>query len=352
MNISVVVPFFNEYESLPELYDWLKAVLRKNRLSYELIFVDDGSDDDSWELIEDLMKKEPYVKGIRFRRNYGKSAALQVAFEQARGDVVITMDADLQDSPDEIPELYRMIIEEDYDLVSGWKKKRFDPLGKTLPSKLFNRTARIVSGIKLHDFNCGLKAYKKEVVKNIEVYGEMHRYIPILARQAGFWKIGEKVVQHRARKYGVTKFGLERFIKGFLDLLSIHFITKFGKRPMHLFGTFGTLMFIGGGGVSVWLIAEKIYKITNHLEVREITEQPLFFIALLSIIIGIQFFLTGFLGELISRTGADRNKYNIDLISWSSKEQKKNEPAERNQQATSNRRRKNPQKKGPKTEEK
>ncbi len=308
MNISVVIPFFNEYESLPELYDWLKDVLVKNRLTYEIIFVDDGSNDDSWELVEDLIRKEKYVKGIKFRRNHGKSAALHVAFEQAKGDVIITMDADMQDSPDEIPGLYKMIVEDGYDLVSGWKKKRYDPIMKTLPSKFFNRTARMVSGIKLHDFNCGLKSYRNNVVKSIEVYGEMHRYIPILAKQAGFGKIGEKVVEHRARKYGVTKFGLDRFVKGFLDLLSIHFITKFGKRPMHLFGALGSFMFMLGLGISLYLGIDKLFFDT---EAKLLASRTEFFIALVSMIMGVQMFLTGFLGELVSRSGSDRNTYHV-----------------------------------------
>ena len=309
MNVSIVVPFYNEYESLPELYDWLKDVLIKNRLSYEIILVDDGSTDDSWELVEDLIRREKYVKGIKFRRNHGKSAALHVAFEQAKGDVVITMDADLQDSPDEIPGLYNKIINEGFDLVSGWKKKRYDPTMKTLPSKFFNRTARIVSGIKLHDFNCGLKAYRNNVIKSIEVYGEMHRYIPILAKRAGFIKIGEKVVSHQARKYGVTKFGIDRFIKGFLDLLSIHFITKFGKRPMHLFGFLGTVMFIIGLGIFLYLGIDKLFFDTQGKLLASRTE---FFVALVSMLMGVQMFMTGFLGELVSRSGSDRNKYHVE----------------------------------------
>jgi glycosyltransferase involved in cell wall biosynthesis len=325
MNVSIIIPFYNEYESLPELYDWIKKVLVSNNLTYEIIFVDDGSNDESWEIVDELIHHDKYITGIRFRRNYGKSAALQVAFEHAKGDVVITMDADLQDSPDEIPALVRMILQEKYDLVSGWKKKRYDPITKTLPSKLFNYTARVVSGIKLHDFNCGLKAYRNSVVKSIEVYGEMHRYIPILAKQAGFVRIGEKIVQHRARKYGVTKFGIDRFAKGFLDLLSIHFITKFGKRPMHLFGTLGTLMFLAGGAVSAWIIGDKIYKLTHQMPLREVTDQPLFYLALLAIIMGVQLFLTGFLGELVSRSSSDRNKYNIEKFAHSSGNKPRNE---------------------------
>ena len=312
MQLSVVVPLFNEYESLPELIAWIRRVVDPMNISYEVIMIDDGSNDSSWNVIESLGEKNPMIKGIKFRRNYGKSAALFCGFEASQGEVVITMDADLQDSPDEIPELMRMINEEGYDLVSGWKKKRYDPLGKTIPSKLFNRTARYVSGIKLHDFNCGLKAYRQEVVKNVEVYGEMHRYIPILAKQNGFYKITEKVVQHQERKYGTTKFGLERFIKGFLDLLSVSFISKFGKRPMHLFGGMGTLMFFIGFIAAFYLGMHKLYSVYQNIPAAKITESPYFYISLASMIIGAQMFLAGFLGELISRNGAERNSYKIE----------------------------------------
>ena len=275
MELSIIVPLLNEEESLPELTSWIQRVCNDAEINYEIIFVDDGSSDSSWTVIGDLQKNNPPIKGIKFRRNYGKSAALNKGFEACSGDVVITMDADLQDSPDEIPELYRMIKEEGFDLVSGWKKKRHDPLGKTLPSKFFNRTTRAISGIKIHDFNCGLKAYRKEVVKTIEVYGEMHRYIPLIAKWAGFNKIGEKVVEHRARKFGVTKFGMERIIKGYLDLLSITFISKFGKRPMHLFGTLGTLLFILGFGIAIYLSIAKYF-----FAVFKMTERPLFYLGI------------------------------------------------------------------------
>jgi len=311
MDISVVIPLYNEEESLPELHDWIKKVMENNNFSYEIIFMDDGSNDNSWQVIKKLSEKNPNVKGIKFRRNYGKSAALHIGFSEAKGNVVITMDADLQDSPDEIPYLYNMIIKDNYDLVSGWKKTRHDPISKTIPSKFFNFVTRKLTGIKLHDFNCGLKAYKKDVVKSIEVYGEMHRYIPVLAKQAGFKKIGEKIVSHQPRKYGVTKFGLERFINGFLDLLSVLFITKFGKKPMHFFGVWGTLMFLVGGIITIWIIVEKIYKLFYDLPIREVVDQPLFYIALILIVIGVQLFLAGFLGELISRSSSDRNKYLI-----------------------------------------
>lgn len=311
MQISLVIPLYNEEESLPELAAWIQRVCEENHLSYEILFVDDGSTDRSWQVIRELSVKNPCVKAIRFRRNYGKSGALYCGFEAAQGDVVITMDADLQDSPDEIPGLYKMITEEGYDLISGWKKKRYDPFMKTVPSKLFNWTARRVSKIKLHDFNCGLKAYRNDVIKSIEVYGEMHRYIPILAKRAGFRKIGEKVVIHQARKYGTSKFGLERFINGYLDLLSLTFIQRFGKRPMHFFGVWGSLMFIIGGGVAIYLLIEKVYKSLNNIPLRDVTDQPLFYLALLAIVLGVQLFLAGFLGELISRSGSDRNKYLI-----------------------------------------
>ena len=311
-NISVVIPLYNEEESLPELEAWIERVMTENHFTYEIIFVDDGSNDRSWEVIRSLKEKNSAVRAIRFQRNYGKSAGLYCGFEAAQGDVVITMDADLQDSPDEIPELYRMITEEGYDLVSGWKKRRYDPIGKTLPSKFFNATARLASGIKLHDFNCGLKAYRKKVVKSIEVYGEMHRFIPVLAKNAGFKKIGEKVVHHRARKYGVSKFGWERMIKGYLDLITVMFMTRFGKSPMYFFGGLGTLMFLIGGATAIYLIIEKLYKQANLLPIRAVTDQPLFFIAMGAAIIGVQLFLAGFIGELIGRNSSDRNRYLID----------------------------------------
>ncbi|MBS2213433.1 glycosyltransferase family 2 protein [Carboxylicivirga mesophila] len=311
MDLSIVVPLFNEEESIKELYNWIQRVVSPLNWSYEVIFVDDGSTDTSWQVIEGLRQESAHVKGIRFRRNYGKSAGLYCGFDAAQGDVVITMDADLQDSPEEIPELVRMVKEEGYDIVSGWKKKRYDPLGKTLPSKLFNRTVRMVSGIKLHDFNCGLKAYKLDVVKNIEVYGEMHRYIPLIAKQAGFSRIGEKVVQHQERKYGVSKFGIERTIKGFLDLLSVTFISKFGKRPMHLFGALGTLMFVVGFLSALWLGLSKLWYVYHNITARLVTDSPYFYIALASMIIGTQLFLAGFLAELVSRNGHERNNYQI-----------------------------------------
>lgn len=313
MNISVVIPLLNEEESLPELCKWIEQVMHDNNFSYEVVLIDDGSTDKSWQVIEELSSKNQHIRGIKFRRNYGKSAALNVAFEAALGDVIITMDADLQDSPDEIPELYKMIAVDGLDLVSGWKKKRYDPISKTIPTKLFNWATRKSSGINnLHDFNCGLKAYKKDVVKNIEVYGEMHRYIPVIAKWAGFTKIEEKVVQHRERKYGKTKFGLERFIRGFLDLLSITFVSKFGKRPMHFFGLWGTISFFFGGIVSVFLIAEKVYKSAYAIPTRDVTDKPLFYLALVAMIIGTQLFLAGFLGEMISRNSNDRNSYKIE----------------------------------------
>ncbi|PKQ64986.1 glycosyltransferase [Labilibaculum filiforme] len=312
MDISVVVPLYNEEESLPELLAWIDRVMQANSFSYEVVLVDDGSNDTSWKVIEDLKSKNASVRGIKFRRNYGKSAALFSGFEIVKGDVVITMDADLQDSPDEIPELYRMIKEEGFDLVSGWKQKRYDPISKTIPSKFFNRTARAMSGIKLHDFNCGLKAYKKKVVKSVEVYGEMHRYIPILAKEAGFVKITEKVVQHQERKYGVTKFGLSRFINGFLDLLSITFISKFGKKPMHFFGLLGTLMFLIGFFASAWIGAQKLYSMSLGEMAPRVTDSPYFYIALATMIIGTQLFLTGFVAELVSRSSSERNTYQIE----------------------------------------
>ena len=312
LDISVVVPLYNEQESLPELVAWIDRVAEQNKLSYEVIMVDDGSSDDSWQVVEQLKEQYPAIRGIRFARNYGKSAALYCGFAEAEGEVVFTMDADLQDSPDEIPPMRRMILEEGYDLVSGWKKKRYDPAGKRLPSKFFNWTARVVSGIKLHDFNCGLKAYRRKVIKSIEVYGEMHRYIPILAKHAGFKRIGEKVVQHQERKYGVSKFGMERMVKGYLDLISVSFMSHFGRSPMYFFGSLGTVMFLLGGFTTVWVIAAKLYKQANGLPLRAVTDQPLFFVAILAVILGVQLFLAGFLGELINRNSSDRNSYLID----------------------------------------
>ncbi|MCK9179669.1 MAG: glycosyltransferase family 2 protein [Bacteroides sp.] len=313
MDISIVIPLFNEEESLPELYQWIKRVMVKHNFTYEVLFIDDGSTDFSWNVIENLQEKSNAVKGIKFRRNYGKSAALFCGFEDAQGDVVITMDADLQDSPDEIPELYKMIMEGGYDLVSGWKKKRYDPLSKTIPTKLFNATARTVSGIKnLHDFNCGLKAYKKEVVKHIEVYGEMHRYIPYIAKNAGFTKIGEKVVEHQARKYGKTKFGLSRFINGYLDLITLWFLSRFGIKPMHFFGLLGSLMFLLGFISTIIVGVTKLYNMSKGFPYRLVTESPYFYLSLTAMIIGTQLFLAGFLGELISRNSQERNKYQVE----------------------------------------
>ena len=313
MDISVVIPLYNEEESLPELFAWIQRVMNQNGFSYEVIFVNDGSTDHSWQVIEELAAKHEEAKGIKFRRNYGKSPALFCGFEKAQGNVVITMDADLQDSPDEIPELYRMITEDGYDLVSGYKKKRYDPLSKTLPTKLFNATARAVSGIKnLHDFNCGLKAYRKEVIKNIEVYGEMHRYIPYLAKNAGFGKIGEKVVHHQARKYGVTKFGLNRFVNGYLDLISLWFLSKFGVKPMHIFCLLGSLMFILGFLAVVGVGAHKLYAMYSGQPYILVTDSPYFYLALTTMILGTQLFLAGFLGEMIARNSTERNKYQIE----------------------------------------
>lgn len=314
MDISLVIPLFNEDESIKELYDWIVRVAKNNSLTYEIIFVNDGSTDNSWKVIEELSEKDTNVHGIKFRRNYGKSAALYCGFKKAQGDVVITMDADLQDSPDEIPELRRMIIEDGYDLVSGYKKKRYDPLSKTIPTKLFNATARKVSGINnLHDFNCGLKAYRREVIKNIEVYGEMHRYIPYLAKNAGFDKIGEKVVHHQARKFGHTKFGgLNRFFNGYLDLLSLWFLTSFGRKPMHVFGFLGSLMFFIGFVAIVIVGANKLYALGNHIPAHLVTDSPYFYIALTMMLLGTQLFLAGFLGELISRNASSRNDYKIE----------------------------------------
>ena len=312
MDISVIVPLYNETESLPELAAWIRRVMEANGYSYEILMVDDGSTDGSWDTVLSLSKENPAIHGISFRRNYGKSAALYEGFAAVQGDVVITMDADLQDSPDEIPELYRMIKEDDYDVVSGWKQHRQDnKLTKNLPSKLYNWTARKVTGIKLHDMNCGLKAYKNEVVKSIEVYGEMHRYIPYLAKNAGYGKIGEKPVHHQKRKYGVSKFGLERFVNGFLDLMSLWFLSKFGKKPMHFFGTTGILMFLIGFVMTIWIIAAKLVHQAQGLHYRAVTDQPLFYLALLAVVLGAMFFLAGFLGEMVSRSAATRNDYNV-----------------------------------------
>jgi glycosyltransferase involved in cell wall biosynthesis len=307
MDVSVIVPLLNEDESLPELCEWIKRVVNDHNLTYEVILIDDGSTDESWNVIENLSHANPNIKGIKFQRNYGKSAALNEGFKAAKGDVVITMDADLQDSPDEIPALRRMIIEDNYDLVSGWKKKRYDPPSKTIPTKFFNGVTRKTSGIPLHDFNCGLKAYKKKVIKSIEVYGEMHRYIPVIAKWAGFRKIGEKVVEHRSRKYGTTKFGWERFINGFLDLATISFVSKFGKRPMHFFGLYGTLSFFIGFIMTFYLIIAKIVSTDFSL-----TNRPSFYIALTTMVIGMQLFLAGFVAELIARNSPERNSYLIE----------------------------------------
>ncbi|MBE6210908.1 MAG: glycosyltransferase family 2 protein [Rikenellaceae bacterium] len=312
LDISVVVPLYNEAESLPELTAWIDRVIKREGLSCEVIFVDDGSTDGSWDVIESLKKEYSFVRAIGFMRNYGKSAALYCGFEAAEGEVVFTMDADLQDSPDEIPEMRRMILEEGYDMVSGWKKLRHDPAGKRWPSKFFNATARVVSGIKLHDFNCGLKAYRLKVIKSIEVYGEMHRYIPILAKYAGFRNIGEKVVEHRARKFGHSKFGMERMLKGYLDLITVTFMSHFGRSPMYFFGGLGTLMFLFGGGTTIWIIATKLYKQFHALPLRPVADQPMFYLAMLAVVLGVMLFLAGFLGELINRASSDRNKYLID----------------------------------------
>jgi glycosyltransferase involved in cell wall biosynthesis len=309
MNISVVIPLLNEEESLKELHDWIAKVMQSNHFSYEIIFIDDGSTDSSWQAIDDLVKKDRNVKGIRFSKNYGKSQALHIGFKKAKGDVVITMDADLQDNPDEIPGMFKMITSENYDLVSGWKKKRFDSIiGKNLPSKLFNWAARKTSGLKLHDFNCGIKAFKNDVIKNIDVNGEMHRYIPLLVKNAGFINIGEKVVRHQARKYGKTKFGMERFINGFLDLITIWFISRFGKRPMHFFGALGALMLIIGFAFAIYLGIDKIFVNPGG---RLLTQRPQFYISLVTMIIGSQFFVAGFLGEIILRSRQDKKRYSI-----------------------------------------
>ena len=312
MDISVIIPLYNEAESLPELTAWIERVMQENGYTYEIIFINDGSTDNSWEIIEQLKEKNANIHGIKFRRNYGKSPALYCGFERAQGDVVITMDADLQDCPDEIPILYKMVTEEEYDLVSGYKEKRYDPLSKTIPTKLFNATARKVSGIKnLHDFNCGLKAYRKEVVKSIEVYGDMHRYIPYLAKNAGYERIGELVVHHQARKYGKSKFGISRFFHGYLDLISLWFLSKFSRRPMHIFGLWGTLMFLIGFVSAIIVGAAKIIALANNEVSRLVTDSPYFYIALTMMILGTQLFLTGFIAELVSRSSQDRNKYNI-----------------------------------------
>lgn len=313
MNISVVVPLYNEEESLPELHAWIQRVMKANQYTYEIIFVSDGSTDHSWDVIEELSRKDPNVRGIKFRRNYGKSPALYCGFKEAQGDVVITMDADLQDSPDEIPGLYKMITVDGYDLVSGYKKKRYDPLSKTIPTKLFNATARWISGVhNLHDFNCGLKAYKKDVVKNIEVYGEMHRYIPYLAKNAGFDKIGEKVVHHQARKYGKSKFGINRFVNGYLDLLTLWFLTNFGKKPMHVFGFLGSVVFFIGFIALICLGVDKIIALHNQVYGHLLTDSAWFYIALVAMMLGSQFFLAGFIGDLLSRQNPNRNDYQIE----------------------------------------
>ena len=312
MDISIVIPLLDEAESLPELCSWIDRVMIKNNYSYEVLLIDDGSKDNSWSVIEDIASQNQFVKGVKFRRNYGKSAALNIGFQKAIGDVVITMDADLQDSPDEIPSLYDTIIKDNYDLVSGWKQKRYDPLSKTIPTKLFNWVARRTSGIYLHDFNCGLKAYKNTVVKSVEVHGEMHRYIPVLAKWAGFANITEQIVEHQSRKYGETKFGLERFFNGFLDLLTITFVTRFGKKPMHFFGILGTIMFMIGFSIFGYIVVEKLYAIVNNVSAKNIADTSVFYIALTSMIIGVQLFLAGFISEMISRNSNDRNNYQIE----------------------------------------
>ncbi len=313
MDISIIVPLYNEEESLTKLYEWIESVMNANKFSFEVIFVNDGSSDNSWKVIEELQQKTPNVRGIKFRNNYGKSPALYCGFRAAKGDVVITMDADLQDSPDEIPELYSMIKNENFDLVSGWKKKRYDSkLGKNLPSKIYNATARKVTGLKLHDMNCGLKAYKNEVVKNIEVYGEMHRYIPFLAKNAGFTKIGEKVVEHRKRQFGDTKFGLNRFVNGYLDLMTLWFLSKFGKKPMHFFGLFGSLMFILGFFAVVVVGLNKLFAIITHIKAPLITDSPYFYLSMLAMILGTQLFLAGFVAEIVARNSTERNNYVIE----------------------------------------
>lgn len=314
MQISLVIPLLNEKESLPELAQWIATVMEQNHFSYEILFIDDGSTDGSWDTIQELRAANPNVKGVRFRRNYGKSAALNTGFDRVKGDVIITMDADLQDSPEEIPALYEMIVKDGFDLVSGWKKKRFDPISKTIPTKFYNAVTRMMSGVKLNDMNCGLKAYSHQVVKSIEVYGEMHRYIPVIAKWAGFTKIGEKVVQHQARKHGTSKFGISRFINGPLDLASIMFVGKFGKRPMHFFGTLGTIMFILGFLLFAYLGGNKLYALANDLTAKNIATQSSFYIALTAMIMGVQLFLTGFLAELVTRNAPERNNYQIQEI--------------------------------------
>ncbi len=316
MDISIVIPLYNEAESLTKLYDWIDDVMKKHKFKYEILFVDDGSTDNSWTVIEELQQKSPKtVRGIKFRQNYGKSPALHCGFDEAKGDVVITMDADLQDSPEEIPELYAMIKDENYDLVSGWKKKRYDSkLTKNIPSKLYNATARKVTGLKLHDMNCGLKAYKNDVVKNIEIYGDMHRYIPYLAKNAGFKRIGEKIVVHRKREFGESKFGISRFVNGYLDLITLWFLSKFGKKPMHFFGLWGSLMFLLGFIAVVVVGVNKLMALYNHIPARLVTDNPYFYLSLVAMILGTLLFLTGFLGELVSRNASDRNNYNIEKI--------------------------------------
>lgn len=309
LDISVVVPLYNEEESLPELCDWISRVMLTHGFTYEIILVDDGSHDRSWEIVRNISVNNPYVKGIKFNRNFGKSAALNTGFKKAKGNVVISMDADLQDSPDEIPDLYKMIMTDGYDMVSGWKKRRHDPISKTIPSKFFNYITRKISGIKLHDFNCGLKAYKNHVVHNINVYGEMHRYIPVIAKWNGYSKIGEKVVEHRARKYGTTKFGLERFINGFLDLLSITFVSKFKRKPMHFFGSLGTLSFLSGLIITIYVIGDKLYHLHHSMPARDVVDQPLFFLALVALVVGVQLFLTGFLAEMMAMKSQSTNEY-------------------------------------------
>ncbi len=311
LNVSLVIPLYNEAESLPELHAWIVRVCKQENLSYEVLLLDDGSSDNSWEIIQGLRQQDPHVRGFRFRTNYGKSAALNVGFAEAAGEVVITMDADLQDSPDEIPSLRKMILDEGYHVVSGWKKKRYDPLSKTIPTKLFNWATRKISDLELQDFNCGLKAYRNEVVKNIEVYGEMHRYIPVIAKWAGFPKIGEKVVVHQARKYGHTKFGMNRFVNGFLDLMSLFFMSKFGKKPMHFFGLLGVLSFLVGAFTACWILIDKLICVIQNHRAPLVTDNPLFYIGLVAMIIGTQLFLAGFIGELVSRSNPERNNYNI-----------------------------------------
>ena len=315
LDISIVIPLYNEEESLKELAEWIAKVMVTHKYTYEVLFIDDGSTDTSWSIVEALSKANAHIKGIKFRRNYGKSGALHVGFQETLGNVVMTMDADLQDSPDEIPALYDLIMKDGFDLISGWKKERFDPITKTIPTKLFNWATRKLSGIELNDFNCGLKSYRGTVVRSIEVYGEMHRYIPVIAKRSGFTKIGEKIVKHYPRKYGETKFGLERFINGFLDLLSITFVTKYGKKPMHLFGLFGTLMFLIGFMSAGYLGAQKFYYVLNNESLRLVTDSPMFYISLVMMILGTQMFLAGFLGEMISRSSSDRNKYQIESFS-------------------------------------